>query len=359
MQNSPSMGFFAGLVTVALWASLPLLRGLVQLPPMLTAAVAMLAAAGMALGLERWRGPGQKPASVGSGRFWLMGVGGLTGALYFYFLALSEGDPAKVTLVTYTWPVGFMLVADRLAGRGLRIETLLGALVAFSGLAPLILTASESVPTPPLAYAAGLAAGLSWIVFSLYLKVDNQSRPTDYKRLFGGVAVIALCLHLLFEPTAGKSTVEDWLMASVIGVGPYGVAFMTWGFALKRCSTTVLGILTYLVPVLSSLFVVALGWAPLSAPLMVAVAAIFVSGAITQTSLPRPVFAPERRRAVGRAPSANQRRDTFPAIPMPAMPPLGLLTWSRHLITARSWAKARQRPRTRGGASDQRSQGSM
>ncbi|WNK21163.1 hypothetical protein P1P91_05675 [Halomonas piscis] len=57
---------------------------------------------------------------MGSGKFWLMGVGGITGALYFYFLALSEGDPAKVTLVTYTWPVGFMLVADWLAGRGLR-----------------------------------------------------------------------------------------------------------------------------------------------------------------------------------------------------------------------------------------------
>ncbi|WP_311951037.1 DMT family transporter [Halomonas piscis] len=211
--------------------------------------------------------------------------------------------------------------------------------------------ASESVPTPPLAYAAGLAAGLSWIVFSLYLKANNQSHSTDYKRLFGGVAVIALCLHLLFEPTAGKSTVGDWLTASVIGVGPYGVAFMTWGFALKRCSTTVLGILTYLVPVLSSLFVVALGWAPLSAPLMVAVVAIFISGAITQTSLPHPFFAPERRRVVGCAPYANRARDAFPAIPMPAMPPLGLLTWSRHLIAGRSWAAARKRSRTRGGAS--------
>lgn len=85
---------------------------------------------------------------------------------------------------------------------------------------------------------------------------------------------------------------------------------------------------------------------------MVAVAAIFVSGAITQTTLPRPFFTPERRRVVGRPLSANQARDAFPAIPMPAMPPLGLLTWSRHLITARSWAKARQRLRTRGGASD-------
>lgn len=336
MRNSPATGLLAGLVTVTLWASLPLLRVLVPLPPMLTAAVAMLSAAGVAQGVERWRAPDQRPAPVCDGTFWLMGVGGLTGALYFYFLALDEGDPAKVTLVTYTWPVGFMLVADRLAGRGLRIETLLGALLAFLGLAPLILTASESVPTPPLAYAAGLAAGVSWIVFSLYLKAGNQSRPTDYKRLFGCVAVTALCLHWLFEPGAEKTNAGDWLMASVIGVGPYGVAFMTWGFALQRCSTTLLGLVTYLVPVLSSLFVVAMGWAPLSVPLMVAVVAIFVSGAITQASLPRPLFASGRRNAGSRAISANQARDAFPPIPMPAMPPLGLLKWSSHLMTRKT-----------------------
>ncbi|MBF7053101.1 hypothetical protein IOC61_07170 [Halomonas sp. KAO] len=92
------------------------------------------------------------------------------------------------------------------AGRSAsRSETLLGALVAFSGLTPLILTFSGSVPTPPLAYAAGMAAGLSWIAFSLYLKTGSQSRPTDYRLLFGGVAAIALCLHLLVELTTERA----------------------------------------------------------------------------------------------------------------------------------------------------------
>ncbi|WP_141319742.1 DMT family transporter [Halomonas halmophila] len=329
MRHSASIGLLSGFMTVILWASLPLLRALVQLPPMLTAAIAMLAAAVVALGLERWRAPDQRPEPDKSAGFWLMGVGGLTGALYFYFLALDEGDPAKVTLVTYTWPVGFMLVADRLAGRGLRIETLLGALVAFSGLAPLILNDSESVSTPPLAYAAGLAAGLSWIVFSLYLKTGSPSRPTNYKRLFGGVAATALCLHLLLEPAAEQSTARDWLMASLIGIGPYGIAFMTWGFALQRCSTTLLGLMTYLVPVLSSLFVVVMGWAPLSNSLLVAVTAVFISGAITQASLPRPRFAHEPSNA------ASQPSDTLPPIPMPAMPPLGVLSWARRRMPSK------------------------
>jgi len=343
MERSSAVGLLAGLVTVALWASLPLLRAFVHLPPMLTASIAMLAAAGVAQVLARGRYPRQAPAPIDDARFWIMGIGGLTGALYFYFLALGKGDPAKVTLVTYTWPVGFMLVADGLAGHGLRIRTLLGALVAFSGLAPLILASGDSLPTPPLAYGAGLAAGVSWIVFSLYLKTGSGSQSPDYPRIFGGVAATALCLHLLFEPAVEKSTYGDWLMAVLIGVGPYGLAFMTWGYALLRCSTGLLGILTYLVPVISSLLIVLLGRASFSTSLTIALIAIFASGAITQgllpsrsalwkTLLPRCWLIRERAiLAEEHEPSPHQHRDAFPPILMPAMPPLGLLVWFRNL----------------------------
>lgn len=118
------LGLAAALLTITLWGSLPVLRNLVHLPPMLTAAVAMATAAVLAQFMAGRNRRAQRGPSLRDPRFWLMGVGGLTGALYFYFLALAEGDPAKVTLVTYTWPIGFILVADRLAGNGLRLRTL-------------------------------------------------------------------------------------------------------------------------------------------------------------------------------------------------------------------------------------------
>lgn len=337
MSNKPMLGVLAGFLTVTLWASLPLLRSLIQLPPMLTATIAMVAAAVLAQVLGRRGSRSSAPSVACDMKFWLMGVGGLTGALYFYFLALGHGDPAKVTLVTYTWPVGLMLVSDKLEGRGLRIQTLLGAFIAFSGLMPLILASGESEPTPPLAYGAGLAAGVSWVVFSLYLKGGSQSQRPDYKRIFGGVAGVSLCLHLLFEPAVKNIDQWDWLLASLIGVGPYGVAFMTWGYALMACSTTLLGILTYLVPVFSSLFVVVLGWAPMNVPLLVALVAIFASGVITQASpsllnpTPR-----EGHKSDERLPAFPQAQDDFPALCMPAMPPLGLMVKCRKLLV-RKW----------------------
>ncbi|WP_310697995.1 DMT family transporter [Marinospirillum sp.] len=279
--SQQTIGLIAGVLTITLWALLPVLRNMVQLPPMLTAAVAMASAALLSQLIGRWK---REPASAWpfqNPKFWVMGAGALTGALYFYFLALGEGDPAKVTLVTYTWPLGFVLVADRLAGKGLQIRTLMGGLVAFSGLAPLVLSTSDGAATPPLAYASGLAAGGCWILFSLYLRNNSAGGMHDYKQVFLSVSVMALLLHAVFESSPKQAAVSDWVIAMLIGIGPYGLAFIAWGFALGRSSSSLLGVLTYFVPVISAAFLVLIGWASLSVHLLVASLATLVSAFIT------------------------------------------------------------------------------
>ncbi|MGO1344378.1 DMT family transporter [Chromohalobacter japonicus] len=274
-------GLLAGLLTVTLWASLPVLRDLINLPPMLTAAVAMGAAALMAQ-LMGWRGAPAGAAAWRRRKFWLMGVGGLTGALYFYFSALSKGDPAKITLVTYLWPLGFMLVADLLAGRGLRARTLLGSAVAFAGLVPLVLSNAQGEPTSALGYMQGMASGASWIMFSLYLRGRAALSWVDYKHLFAVAAVASWGLHRLFETAPEHTTVMDWAVAALIGIGPYGLAFITWGYALLRSSSTLLGVLTYFVPVMSSVLLILVGRAAFSLPLVIAFVGVLGSAVITQ-----------------------------------------------------------------------------
>lgn len=274
-------GLLAGLLTVTLWASLPVLRDLINLPPMLTAAVAMGAAALMAQ-LMGWRGAPAGAAAWRRRKFWLMGVGGLTGALYFYFSALSKGDPAKITLVTYLWPLGFMLVADLLAGRGLRARTLLGSAVAFAGLVPLVLSNAQGEPTSALGYMQGMASGASWIMFSLYLRGRAALSWVDYKHLFAVAAVASWGLHRAFETTPEHATAMDWGVAALIGIGPYGLAFITWGYALLRSSSTLLGVLTYFVPVMSSVLLILVGRAAFSLPLVIAFVGVLGSAVITQ-----------------------------------------------------------------------------
>ncbi|OHV12812.1 DMT family transporter [Kushneria phosphatilytica] len=277
-------GLVAGAFTVALWASLPVLRSLASLPPMLVAAVAMICAAALARLFGRLQ-PNRSGANPKADwHYWLMAVGGLIGALYFYFLALQHGDPAKVTLVTYTWPLGFVLMADRLAGKGLRIRTLLGAAVAFIGLMPLVLSNSTGSSTSWLAYMAGLAAGVSWIAFSLYLRQTGGLSSRGYSTLFLHVGVITLLVHLLFEASVPSATPQDWAVAAMIGVGPYGVAFMAWGYALRHGPSTLLGVMTYLVPVIAASLLVLLGWSSPSYQLLIACAAVLCGALITQAS---------------------------------------------------------------------------
>ncbi|MFV8833684.1 DMT family transporter [Aquisalimonas sp.] len=283
MANAAAVtGVAAGLFTIGLWGSLPVLRGLAELPPMLVAVVAMACAAGLSAVMARFQALPGSERQVFGWRYWAGGVGGLVGALYFYFLALESGDPARITLITYTWPLGFVLICDRLAGRGLKPRTLVGSAVAFAGLAPLILADGQGLTTPVGAYAAGLASGASWIAFSLFLRQAGPLSSRSYQSLFAHASLIALGLHVVFETMPATTTSSDWLTAGLIGIGPYGIAFMAWGYALRCGPTNLVSVLTYLVPVVAAVFLIALGLSDPSTELFIAAAAIAAGALFSQ-----------------------------------------------------------------------------
>ncbi|MBK1692400.1 DMT family transporter [Ectothiorhodospira mobilis] len=302
MQHRPENinGILAGVFSVVLWSGLPVLRGMTDLPPLQVAAVALGAAALLSGGTTRLRAasvPGC-PAAGGTG-YWIAGVGGLAGALYFYFLALGLGDPAVVTLVTYTWPLGFVLAAELRAGRRPQPAMLTGAGIAFAGITPL-LAGGGGGPTPTAAWLGGMASGGAWIAFSLYLRGAGPLPAGAWAGLFGRAALVVLCLHLALETTL-RGTPADWLAAAAIGIGPYGLAFMTWGYALRHGPAGLLGTLTYAVPVLSGAALVALGWSPADPRLALAAAAVaggalIASGRLTAV---RPKRHWPRRRLTG------------------------------------------------------------
>lgn len=276
------LGTLAGVFTVGLWGSMPALRHLTAFPPMLLVAVSMASATAVTLlmtGTRRSAGP--RGASARAAH-WLAGVGGLVGATYFYFLALDAGDPAQVTLITYTWPLGFLLVCDRLSGHGFRMATLFGAAVAFAGISPLLLQGSTAGLMTPMAYVGSVASGASWIAFSVYLRQVGAFSLGGYRRLFVRAGVIALLLHSLFEVAPAAPGLNDWLIAGLIGVGPYGVAFITWGYALRNGPTGLLGVLTYSVPVVSAGLLVMLGWSTPSFEMTLAAAAVCVGAILSE-----------------------------------------------------------------------------
>jgi len=64
--------------------------------------------------------------------------------------------------------------------------------------------------------------------------------------------------HAGFERTVEPS-VKQWLVLATMGIGPVGVAFLLWDHGTKHGDIAVLGSLSYLAPLLSTLLLVLAG----------------------------------------------------------------------------------------------------
>ena len=71
----------------------------------------------------------------------------------------------------------------------------------------------------------------------------------------------------------------DWLVLVLLGLGPMGGAFYAWDAALKRGDPRIIGALSYLTPLLSTLNLVLLGGKHLS-PVAGMAMALIVAGAV-------------------------------------------------------------------------------
>jgi drug/metabolite transporter (DMT)-like permease len=171
------------------------------------------------------------------------------------FLALRLVPPVEANLLNYLWPVLVVLLSGLiLRGRRTGPRHLAGALMAFLG-AALVITGGkvtfESRYLPGYACAAG--AALVWAVYSV---VPRRFAPFPTSMVGGFCflsALLALAGHALFEPRAAM-TLGDWGIILAIGLGPMGLAFYSWDASLKRGDPRVIGALSCLIPVLSTLW---------------------------------------------------------------------------------------------------------
>jgi drug/metabolite transporter (DMT)-like permease len=82
----------------------------------------------------------------------------------------------------------------------------------------------------------------------------------------------------VFEPAAYISS-SDWVLLVLLGAGPLGGAFYLWDAALKIGDPRRIGLLAFLTPLLSTVFLVLVSGNSLSWQLLVATALI-VGGAL-------------------------------------------------------------------------------
>ncbi|WP_088346591.1 MULTISPECIES: EamA family transporter [Rhodomicrobium] len=269
-----------GLLAVLLWATLAPMTVLTSgVPPLQLVATSFSIGALIGLAYLIARPDARAELRQVTWASTLLGVGGLLGFHFFYFLSLTLAPPLEANLVNYLWPLLIVLFSALLpnADGRLRAHHLIGALAAFAG-ALLAITTGAALPTlnsgALAGYGVALLSALTWAGYSVLSRLF-AAVPSSAVTLYCAVTAAAAALaHFAFEPTTWPLSPVQAVAIIALGLGPVGLAFYVWDHGCKHGDLRVLGASAYFAPLLSTVLLVAFGLAEGSPVLWLAAAAI-------------------------------------------------------------------------------------
>ena len=252
-----------GTTAILMWGMLALLTTLTgQVPPFQLVALSFTVATAMIV--LKWIVKGERPGALlrqplGA---WALGVGGLFGYHFFYFMALRNAPPVEAGLIAYLWPLLIVLFSALLPGERLRWWHVAGALAGLAGTVVLV-TDGAGIggfkSEHALGYAMAGACALTWSAYSIVNRRFGAV-PTDTVGGFcAATAVLAALSHITFETTVWPADTGQWLAVLGLGLLPVGAAFFAWDHGTKHGDIQVLGALAYAAPLISTVLLIAFG----------------------------------------------------------------------------------------------------
>lgn len=270
---------FIGFLAIAMWGTLALLGHLTKgLPPFQLLFLCFLISASL-LFVKRLLLKQRlfaKPTLDAKG--WLIGVMGLFGFHFCYFMALKYASALNVSLIAYLWP---MLLALLLANKKERAKALLGSVVGFIGVTLLLIRDQyiELNANELIGYGYALTCAVIWALYSFFTsKMSSQVDDIGWLSLF--VAALAFVAHLLLESTVWQFEATSLIAILLLGIGPVGGAFYLWDIGMKRGDAKLLASLSYSSPLISAVLLTTFGLSPWSITIFVALAFIVIGGVI-------------------------------------------------------------------------------
>jgi drug/metabolite transporter (DMT)-like permease len=259
MGRATLIGFSA----VAMWALLALLTDASgEVPPFLLSAITFAIGTGVGL-LARLFMPRQQQKVRIPPQVWVIGIAGLFGYHFFYGTAVRTAPAVEASLIAYLWPLLIVIGSALMPGERLAWNHVAGALLGLAGTF-LIVTRGGGLSFDA-SYAFGYAmAGVCALVWSAYSLLSRRfpSVPTTIVTWFcAATSVLSLACHLMLEETVLPADAGQWLAVLGLGLMPVGAAFYAWDIGVKRGNIQVLGAASYAAPLLSTLVLIATGFA--------------------------------------------------------------------------------------------------
>ncbi len=277
MGRATLIGFSA----VAMWALLALLTDASgAVPPFLLSAITFAIGTGVGLLARLFMPRPQQKVRIPP-QVWVIGIAGLFGYHFFYFTALRNAPAVEASLIAYLWPLLIVIGSALMPGERLAWNHVAGALLGLAGTF-LIVTRGGGLSFDA-SYAFGYAmAGVCALVWSAYSLLSRRfpSVPTTVVTWFcAATSVLSLACHLMLEETVLPADAGQWLAVLGLGLMPVGAAFYAWDIGVKRGNIQVLGAASYAAPLLSTLVLIATGFAEPSWRILAA-CLLITSGAV-------------------------------------------------------------------------------
>lgn len=197
---------------------------------------------------------------------YLFGCGALfTGYTVLLFAAVGlAGDrrqAMEIGLVNYLWPLLTLLFCLALLRRRPRPLLLPGTMLALGGLF-LVVTGeggaglsslAANLAANPAAYALGLAAAISWALYSALTRAWAGGRAAGGVDLFLPATAAVLLAASLFSPGNGAWGPRPAGEALILGTATF-FAYRMWDASMRRGNIMLVAAASYLTPLFSSLF---------------------------------------------------------------------------------------------------------
>ena len=251
----------SGLLAILLWSSLALLTTATEgLPPFEVLAIGFGFAALFGFSRVAVRGKAawgelRQPASALA-----LATIALFGYHALYFIALKRAPAVEANLLNYLWPLLIVLFAGLLPGVSVRRAQIGGTLLGLVA-AIVLVTRGSAIQIQPRylpGYLAAMSAALIWAAYSVLNRRYSAVPSAAITVACALVAVSGALVHLGFEASV-QPTVTQWAVLAVMGLGPVGAAFLLWDHGTKHGDIALLGSLSYLAPLLSTLLLVLAG----------------------------------------------------------------------------------------------------
>jgi drug/metabolite transporter (DMT)-like permease len=183
--------------------------------------------------------------------------------------AFTIAPGMETNLVNGLHPLLIVLLAPTmLTGYPVRAHHLVGTLLGFAGAAIAVTgghVAFELRYAPGYAMAGG--AAVIWAVYSLLLKRQAPFPSMAVGGFMAAAGALGLVLDLItsiWAPPTPPMTLAAWLWIAALGLGPTGIAYVTWDAAMKRGDPRIIGSLMYLAPLTSTALIMLIDGQPLT-----------------------------------------------------------------------------------------------